>query len=252
MAGSKIFVVGATGATGKYVVQLLLDKGESVVAVARSKEKLLNLLAKQQPNGEEQQDYGTRLQIHEASVLDLTDPELSTYMEDCRAVVSCLGHSMTLSGIYGAPRKLVTEATRRLTTAMPPSAKFILMGSEGFTHELIDPVPRPGDQRFLLWLIRHTVPPHADMEQASEYLVQQDRATLDWSVVRPTNLIDEPEASGEYSIVDHPDGDLIGNDVVSRANVAHFMVELITNPKTWETYRHKMPVMKPKDWKNSK
>jgi hypothetical protein len=165
-----------------------------------------------------------------------------------------LGHTPTFSGMFGAKdKKLVTEATRRLTTAMPPNAKFILMGTEGVTHELIDPELCPSwDQRFLMWLIRHLVPPHADSEQAAEYLILHDRDTLDWSIVRPTNLIDEPEASGEYCIVDHPEGDIIGNDVVSRANVAHFMVELVTNPKTWETYRHKMPVMKPKDWKNPK
>jgi putative NADH-flavin reductase len=229
----KVFVAGATGATGKYVVQQLLSKGESVVAVARSREKLEGLL----PKG----DYGDRLTVHEGTLLDWTDDELKDYTKDCSAVVSCLGHSMTVGGIWGAPYKLVTEATQRLTTAMPSTAHFILMGSEGVS--IPEDPERSFTDRFTLGFLRTLIPPHADNEQAAAYL--EDHKEMNWSVVRPTNLVDAKEATGEYSLQDSPSGDLFGSDTVSRANVAHFIVELITNPKMWEQYKHKMPVMKP-------
>jgi uncharacterized protein YbjT (DUF2867 family) len=75
----KVLVVGATGATGKHVVQMLLDKGQNVHVIARSKENMLGLLKKQ--------DYGDRLTITEASLLDLKDEEISEKTKDCKAIV---------------------------------------------------------------------------------------------------------------------------------------------------------------------
>ena len=39
-----LFVAGATGATGKHVVKIALEQGHNVVAVARSKETMMNHL----------------------------------------------------------------------------------------------------------------------------------------------------------------------------------------------------------------
>eukprot|EP00980_Cylindrotheca_fusiformis_P012318 scaffold3015_cov122-Cylindrotheca_fusiformis.AAC.13 len=228
---SKIFVAGATGATGKHVVQMMLDKGNSVVAVARSKDKMASLL--------KEKDYGDRLHIHEASLLDLSDDELATLTKDCTAVVSCLGHNMSFSGLWGKPRQLVTDAVRRLTSAMPTSAKFILMGSDG-VQQPYDPI-RPASERTILFLLRYLVPPHADNEGAAAYL--NDHKDFAWSVVRPTNLVDADEASGKYDIFEKSEVSLFGSETVSRADVAHFMVELMTNKKTFETWKHKMPVV---------
>jgi nucleoside-diphosphate-sugar epimerase len=232
---SKILVVGATGGTGKHVVQQLLDQGQSVVAVARSKEKLTGWLQKK-PDDD-------RLQVEEVSILDdWTEDEFKEHTKDCAAVVSCLGHTQSIQGIWGPPYRLVTEATKRLTTAMPDGAKFILMGSEGVADPK-DP-ERPLTDSAALFLMRYLVPPHADNEAAVDYL--QQHPEVNWVVIRPTNLIDDDQTPpGEYALLDHPRGDLFGYDAVSRSNVAHFMVELITNEKTWEQYKHKMPVMKP-------
>ena len=75
----KVVVVGATGATGKHVVQMLLDKGHQVVAVARSKEKMSSLLV--------QKDYGSNLVIYEASIMDMSTQELKELTEGSSAVV---------------------------------------------------------------------------------------------------------------------------------------------------------------------
>lgn len=38
--------------------------------------------------------------------------------DGCQVIVSCIGHNMTLKGIYGQPQKLVTDVTRRLCKAI--------------------------------------------------------------------------------------------------------------------------------------
>lgn len=79
-SSKKVVVIGATGATGKYVVQMLLDNGGyNVVAVARSKEKMLSLL--------DQKDYGDKLVVQEASLMDLSTTELKDLTDGCIAVV---------------------------------------------------------------------------------------------------------------------------------------------------------------------
>ena len=77
-----VLVVGATGATGQHVVQMLLDKGETVRVIARSKEKMLGLL--------KEKDYGDKLIVKEASLLDLSDDELVQQTKDCKAIVRCV------------------------------------------------------------------------------------------------------------------------------------------------------------------
>jgi putative NADH-flavin reductase len=234
---SKILVVGATGATGTHVVQMLLGKGQTVHVIARSKDKMLSLL--------NAQDYGDRLTVTEASLLDLSSEELAEHTKDCQAVVSCLGHNMSFAGLWGHPRRLVTEAVRRLTTAMPDHCKFILMGSDGVSHpDGTTDKPRALMERTVILLLRYLIPPHADNEQAAAYLHENRSNGVDnWSVVRPTDLIDAPQVS-EYKVSEEQEGTLFGGNLaVSRINVAHFMVELILNEEKWKQYKHKMPVL---------
>ena len=75
----KVLVVGATGATGKHVVQMLLDQGQNVVAVARSEEKMKSLLR--------QEDYGDKLTVEEVSISELTPQQFQELTKGCDAVV---------------------------------------------------------------------------------------------------------------------------------------------------------------------
>lgn len=230
---SKVLVVGASGATGKHVVQMLLDKGQRVQVIARSKEKMLSILS----DG----DYGVdNLSITEGSLLDLTDEQLEEQTQDCQAVVSCLGHTLDWSGIFGHPRRLVTDAAMRLTSAMPQGSKFILMGTNGVSHPdgTTDKV-RSLPERALLFLLRNLLPPHADNEAAAAYL--HEHRDFDWVVVRPTDLIDGDVS--EYSMYAAAPGSLFGSGTATRANVAHFMVELIVNEESWGQYKHQMPLL---------
>ncbi len=95
-----ILVVGATGKTGRPLVEQLLAKNYKVRVIVRSSHKLPAEVL-ENPN----------TTAIEASVLDLTDEEMAEHVKDCDVVVSCLGHVPNLRGIFGNPRKLCTDAT---------------------------------------------------------------------------------------------------------------------------------------------
>ena len=96
-------VVGASGATGRLLVEQLLDRGEAVRIIIRTQSNLPSALHNHK-----------NLNITYGSINDLSYEELVEYIKGCRAVVSCLGHSLNLQGIYGQPRRLVTDTARRL------------------------------------------------------------------------------------------------------------------------------------------
>lgn len=151
---------------------------------------------------------------------------------------------MTVSGLWGHPRQLVTDAAKRLTKAMPKGCKYILMGSDGVSHpDKKTDKPRAFMERSIIFLLRYLIPPHADNEGAALYLYE-NRDKFEWSVVRPIDLIDA-EVS-EYDIFEQQQGPLFGDGTATRANVADFMVKLITDEATWGKYKHKMPIIKDK------
>lgn len=248
----KVFVVGATGATGKHVVRMLLDRGDTtVVAVTRSKGKLLDLLKIDDMKQE------TNLIIKEAAISELAPKELTEITEGCGAVISCLGHNLSFQGAY-RDGYFLHETVQKLTDSMPKSkakdgssCRFVLMGSEGVANPdgKTDP-DRSYFERSVLFLLRWLLPPVADNEKAALYLYQNP--SFDWSVVRPGDLFNKEEverydckAEKGYEVFDHPKGSLFGGHSIARSDVADFMVGLTTtDQKTWEEkYNHKMPVV---------
>jgi nucleoside-diphosphate-sugar epimerase len=250
----RVLVVGATGATGRHVVAQLLQGNHAVKVIVRSEARLQEVLKGIDPS----LDTTTSLTVTEASLLDLTDAELLQQTADVDAVISCLGHTISWKGIYGAPRKLVTEATQRLTAALTsqnnnrrandPPKKFILMGSDGVADAATDDV-RPWGERMLISIIRFLIPPQVDNELAAAHLQQQTsetyRKALEWVIVRPTDLVDQvPEgAPPTYTLYDKPQGSLFGSGTATRSHVAQAMVALVTQAGLWNTWKFRMPVL---------
>jgi nucleoside-diphosphate-sugar epimerase len=239
MNAKTVLVVGATGATGKHVVHQLLDKGHSVKAVVRNETRMKELLTA------DASSFGERLLLTEASLLELSDDQIKNLVTGTDAVVSCLGHNMNFKGMWGHPRRLVTDATKRLTDAMKqscPNSKFILMGSNGVANPDGNDDPRPGTERTLIWLFRHLIPPQADNEAAASFLYNLGTHGLEWSVVRPSDLIDGNVS--EYTLEAKPRPGLFSpSSPATRANVAHCMVNMIVNDKVWDEWKFKMPVL---------
>lgn len=233
---SATLVVGATGATGRHVVQQLLDLDRPVRVIVRSKARMLEAL-------HDKSKAEKLLTVKEASLLDLSDDELQHEVDQVDAVVSCLGHNLTFKGIWGKPRRLVTDTVQRLTIMLAASKtkkKFLLMSSDGVTHPADD--QRSRTERFVLFLLRHLVPPHADNEQAAAYLLNAvGTGNMEWVAIRPTDLIDGDAT--EYKLMDKPPGGLFGDGVATRANVAKCMVDMITDDKLFQEHKRCMPVL---------
>jgi nucleoside-diphosphate-sugar epimerase len=233
-----VLVVGATGATGKFVVQNLLDQRRKVKVIVRSETKLMNLL-------KEGLESNAEFVVKEApSLLGLKDDELTSFVGDCDTIVQCLGHNITYQGMY-KDGYFVSGAVEKLTTIMPDGCRFILMGSDGVAHPdgKTDPKRTLGE-RCVYFLLRCLVPPHVDNEKAALYLYEKCSNRKDWVVVRPTNLIDVDVADGKYeNFTSQQVSPIFGDREVSRANVAHFMTQLVTDKRLFEKYNHSMPII---------
>ena len=234
-----VLVVGASGATGRHLVNQLLLKGNKVKIIVRTKEGL-----------PESWNKKNNLEIIIASILDLSEKELINYTTDCNAIASCLGHNITLKGIYGQPRKLVTDATKRLCKAIKnhqptKPVKYILMNTSGNSNrDLNEPISVA--QKCVVGLLRLLLPPHLDNEQAADYLrteIGQNDKHIQWVAVRPDGLIDENEVT-KYEAFPSPIRSAIFKaGKVSRINVGHFMSELIDNNNLWNKWKGQMPVI---------
>ncbi|BBO32994.1 NAD(P)-dependent oxidoreductase [Lacipirellula parvula] len=234
-----IIVLGATGATGRLVVAELLNRGETVRAVVRPGSKLPDALA-----------HRERLSVTRCDLLKLSEYELETLVAGATAIVSCLGHTMSLHGIFGPPRRLVADSLRRVCRAVqlqPQSTpvRIVLMNTAGVSNRDIgEQVSMP--QRVVITLLRLFLPPHADNELAANYLrlmFPPDDAALEWVVVRPDTLHNDAEPRA-YELHASPTRSAIFNaGKTSRPNVARCMADLLTNAALWHEWKSKMPVI---------
>lgn len=232
-------IVGATGATGDWLTKELLNRGEQVRVIVRSAERLPEAV-----RGHE------NLEVITASLLDLSDADLAQHVKGCDAVASCLGHNMTFQGMFGEPRKLVTDAARRLCAAVKANApdkpvKYVLMNTVGNRNRDLDERIGVGE-RLAIGLMRLALPPQRDNEGAADFLraeIGQDDPVIEWAAVRPDSLIDA-DAVTAYEV--HPSpviSALFGDGQTSRINVGHFMAALITEDEVWQQWKYQMPVI---------
>lgn len=235
----KTLVVGASGATGRLLVKQLLDRGHEVKIIVRSAENLPDYMKNK-----------NSLTVIVERISELSDAKIEHLVGDCDALASCLGHNMNWKGIYGKPRRLVTDATRRLCQVIKANnsekpIKFVLMNTTGNRNRNLEE-PISFGQKCVIGLLRLVLPPHVDNEQAADYLrtqVGQNNKAIEWTAVRPDGLIDQENVS-KYEIHPSPTRSAIFNaGQTSRINVAHFMSDLITDDKTWEKWKGQMPVI---------
>ncbi|MEE4256764.1 MAG: NAD(P)-binding oxidoreductase [Bacteroidales bacterium] len=235
----KVLVVGATGATGTLLLEQLLERGHEVKAIVRSSEKIPQPVKNH-----------AKLKLIEGELLKLDDEEMAQHVKGCDAVASCLGHNITIKGMYGHPRRLVTDAAKRLTKAIAAThpekkVKYILMNTSGNRNRSIKE-PIALGQRMVTALLRLLLPPHVDNEKAADFLwrnIGNEHKQLEWVAVRPDGLINEDKIS-EYEIHPSPIRNPIFNPgKTSRINVAHFMASLIDDDEIWQKWKGQMPVI---------
>ena len=122
---------------------------------------------------------------------------------------------------------------------------MLLMNSSGVSNRDIREKP-PLSQRLVVALLRVLLPPHADNENAADFLrlsIGRAHRNIEWVAVRPDSLTDEGSVT-EYDLESSPIRNAIFNaGATSRINVANFMSRLVTEPELWRTWKGQMPVI---------
>ncbi len=232
-------VVGATGATGKQLVEQLLNMGQQVKVIVR-------------PSGNIPDNWNSndKISIIKACISEISVDEMTNYLNDCKAVASCLGHNLTLKGVFGKPRKLVTDAVKLICMANQKNSsekpiKFVLMNTTGNRNRDLNETFSIGE-KLVMGLIRLLVPPQRDNEKAADFLrvnIGQNNKSIEWVAVRPDTLINEDIVT-EYELYDSPTRSALFNPgKTSRINVGNLMAKLIVENDLWNTWKGKMPVI---------
>ncbi|KAF9435826.1 hypothetical protein BGZ76_005429 [Entomortierella beljakovae] len=241
----RVLVLGGSGNVGKLVLsQLLARDGADVHAIVRNPDALPSSLSS-----------NPKLSLVKSNILELSVDELSTHVRGCDTVICTLGHGLNYGripaiGIWFNPHDLVVRTTKMVCDAInivqPDSPiKFIILNTVGVENpDGSDTHVRKPTERRLVSFMKAVLPPYTDSVLSAEY-ISKDVGTkskyIEWTVVRPDGFIDG-EVS-EYKLLDSIQHSFYEADKVTRANIAHFMCDLASNPKTWETWKFKMPVI---------
>lgn len=206
-----VLVFGATGATGREVVEQALDRGHSVRAFVRNPDKFRISHA--------------RLALAVGEVTERASVEQAVGGTD--AVISALGSGNSLG-----PDPALVDGVRNIIQAMDRAGvrrlvylSMLGVGGTGWQLGLID--------RYLVLplLLRNVMNDHASKEEFIR------RSALDWTIVRPPRLTNG-SFTGEYRCgEDVREKSLLAS--ISRADVADFMVKQLADDR----YVHGTPAV---------
>lgn len=210
----KLVIFGATGATGQCLVEQALDQGYDVTAFARNPLALPTRHA--------------HLSIVTGDVFQKASVEEAIANQD--AVLCAIGgHDRLRVALSRHPRQrgLCTVGTSNILDAMKKYgvSRFICLSAWGI-----------GDSKDRLpFVFKHIILPllmkeEYEDKEAQEQLIQQ--STLDWTIVRPSRLINGPR-TGRYRM--QSSLEFSSRSSISRADVADSMLRQLTD----QTFRQK-------------
>lgn len=230
----KVLVLGATGQTGFHVVNQFLDNNIQVKAIVRNAKKFDDI----------QSDIN--LEIYVESILEVEDKFLKELLADVDVVISCLGHNISLRGMFGKPHYLVTDAINKIVINSNDKnpKKIILMNTTACLNTKQKEKFTFGES-LVMGIMRSLLPPQRDNDRALKYLEENigEDNVLEWIAVRPDTLIAHDQVT-EYEIFASPQRSPIFNaGKTSRINVAHFFMKLISNEELWNEWKYKTPVI---------
>ena len=232
----KTLVLGASGATGKLVVQQLLKKNIQVRVVVRESAIMPNQISNNKS-----------IEVIKGNINDFEIAKIKDLVKDCDSVICCLGHNISFKGILGPPHKLVYNTVVKIIEALQSrelNPKFILMSTTAYTNRKAGEV-NTLVETIVFSLLKVLLPPHKDNMLAADHLVYKlgSKTNIDWVAVRPDSLFDEENVS-EYELHNNKIRSPIFNPgKTSRINVSRFMAELVTNDSLWQEWKHKTPVI---------
>jgi len=200
----KIIVFGATGGTGKEIVRQAIEQGHTVTAFVRN------------PAALTPQDG---LKTFQGDVLDAN--AVSAAIDGNRAVLSALG-PRTLR-----KENLLGRAMANILAGMDAHYihRIIVLGAAGAYY----PAGKyqTGWHNLVLAVAKATFLRHPFADQAAQEKLLE-RSGMDFTIVRPPRLNNKSEA-GLVRVL--PDGLPSGGTQISRADVADFMLQQLTDPR---------------------
>lgn len=194
----KVYVFGATGATGRWVTKLLLDKGHEVSAYVRNPDKIND----------------DRINVFQGDIHDTT--RISQSLKGHDSVISCLGSSTLKKSSQ------LEDMAKSITKAMKESGlnRIIYMATAGIENEFKGPF-----KLMIRMMIGNVIDDHSN---AAKVYKSSD---LNYTIVRPVQLSDG-DPTGSYNEALH--GLPKSKKAISRANVAMFMIKALED-KTYDS-----------------
>ncbi|MFJ7295778.1 NAD(P)-dependent oxidoreductase [Streptomyces collinus] len=205
----KLLVLGATGPTGRHLVDLALRSGDSVTALVRNPATLGDLAEKVTPvtgDATSHRDIVTAAAGHDAIVSSLGR-----------------GNSVRADGLFTRASAAVIGAANEAGVS-----RLVWLSSFG-VGETFD--WSSAAQKTIYRTLLRSI--YADKEIADDRIRSSG---LDWTVVYPTRLTHGP-AKGTYSTGDRLP--MKGNPTISRADVAAFMHQAVHGSE----WIHRSPVI---------
>ncbi len=206
----KLVLFGASGRTGRHLLQQALAQGHDVTAFVRNPGSLLPV---------------DRLIIQQGDVLNRADVERAVQNQD--AVVSALGGGR-IAPSSGPHVSVRTFGTEHILAAMEHTGVrwFICESAYGVGEN-----KNRSLYALVAWRLNRTGFEDTDRQ---EHLIK--RSGLDWIIVRPTRLTDGPKRGVYRAGVGLRVGPFA---YISRADVADFMLKQVTAT----TYLRQTPVL---------
>lgn len=190
----KAFVAGATGETGRRIVQVLVQRGISVRALVRDMEKARSILP-------------AEAELVVGDVLNLES--LRGAIADCTVILSATGAAPSFDPT--GPYKVDYEGTKNLVdVAKERGIQQFVMVSSLCTSQLFHPLN-------LFWLIL------VWKKKAEEYL---QASGVSYTIVRPGGLKNEDNADA----IVMAGADQLFDGSIPRAKVAQVCVEALSQP----------------------
>ena len=192
----RILVIGATGGTGREIVREALSRSYQVNALALSAADAAPLLS--------------GADIIQGNALD--GEAVAKALDGCDAVISALGTKLALlhkeTLLSTATRVLIEEMHKKAITRLLCITGIGAGDSRGHGGFLYDHIAQP-------LLLSST---YEDKDRQEDEI---RKSGLDWTIVRPTNLTDDPATGNIRALTDLTD---FHGGSIARADVAHFLI----------------------------
>lgn len=205
----RLTVLGATGGTGRHVVQQAVASGHKVTAVVRDPARLD--LAAPDP---------------EIVTADVLDPNaLEPALAGSETVISCLGARTKADAGFAASSHLsVIEAMREAGVSRLMAISAAPVAPPG------DPGEGPGTRLIIKPMMRAILRPvYADLEAMEEHIRSSG---LDWTIMRPPRLTHKPRTGRYRTGINRQ---VRGGSSISRADLADSMLAAAADPNTIAT-----------------